>query len=422
MVQRGWVGALAALGMTVAVGGCGVLGSDSDRVSLRLVAADYGDSAANSSTKYWDKLTKAYEEKHPDVDVQVSVYSWNDVDSKVKAMVDDGNAPDMAQIGSYADYADRGLLYKAGDLLSIPTQADFVSQLANAGKVRGQQYGMPFASSTRLLFYNKGLFAKAGISAPPTTWDELAADAAKLKDAGVSYPYALPLGPEEAQAEAMQWMLSGGGGYTSAAGTYSLDSVENVQTFEWLQKKLVDKGLTGPVAPAKLNRATVFSSFAAGDVGMLIGHPSLMKMARDKGVQYGMVPMPGKAGVRPLTMGVADWMTAFKQHGNQSEIGKFLDFVYDEDNVLAFSREYDLLPVTSSASAVMSTAPEDRDLEPFLEQLPLSESYPVGRTSWATVAASIKKGIGSAVAPGVRPDDVLRRLETEAMAAESGVS
>ena len=33
----------------------------------------------------------------------------------------------------------------------------------------GVQYGMPFAASTRLLFYNKTLFAEAGLT-PPTTW------------------------------------------------------------------------------------------------------------------------------------------------------------------------------------------------------------------------------------------------------------
>ena len=48
-------------------------------------------------------------------------------------------------------------------------------------------------------------------------------------------------------------------------------------------------------------------------------------------------------------MGVADWMTAFKQNGHRDQIGDFLDFVYSEKNVLAFSREYDLLPVTTSA-------------------------------------------------------------------------
>ncbi|MGW2044908.1 extracellular solute-binding protein [Streptomyces sp. NPDC001858] len=415
--KSGTIAAASALGMAAVLAGCGLSGG-SDHVTLRLVAADYGDSSANSSKKYWDELVKAYEKKHPGVTVDVTVYSWNDVDAKVEAMVQAGKAPDLAQIGAYADYAADDLLYKAGDVLSIPVEADFVSRLANAGEVRGIQYGMPFASSTRLLFYNKTLFAKAGLT-PPTTWAELAEDAQALKDDGVTYPYALPLGSEEAQAETLQWLLSGGGGYSRTVSSYSIDSAENVDTFNWLKNDLVGKGLTGPVAPGELNRATAFAAFAAGEVGMLNGHPSLMKAAEAKGVEFGMVPMPGVDGPSEVSMGVADWMTAFKQNGHGEQIGDFLDFVYSEANVLDFSREYDLLPVTNSASQVMGSAEEDADLEPFLAELPLSESYPVGRTSWAKVSAQIKKRIGRAVTANGSPAEVLGELQTTATTLES---
>ena len=413
----GTIAGVSALGMAAVLSGCG-LTKGSDDVTLRLVAADYGDSGANSSRKYWDRLAEAYEKKHPDVTVDVTVYSWNDVDAKVKKMVDDGDAPDMAQIGAYADYAAADELYKVDDLLSIPVQADFVGRLADAGKVRGVQYGMPFASSTRLLFYNKALFTRAGIE-PPTTWAELADDAAALKARGVKYPYALPLGPEEAQAETLQWLLSGGGGYNQTVSSYSIDSTENVDTLTWLKNELVDKGLTGPVAPGKLNRAAAFAAFAAGDVGMLNGHPSLLKAAEKKGVKVGMVPMPGVDGPSKTALGVADWMMAFKKNGHAEQTGEFLDYVYSEKNVLAFSREYDLLPVTNSASQVMSTAKEDADLQPFLEELALSQTYPVGRTSWAQVSAAIKKGIGRAVTPAGSPAAVLGDLQTTASTAET---
>ncbi|MFE6523290.1 ABC transporter substrate-binding protein [Streptomyces sp. NPDC057794] len=415
--MAGTIAVASALGMTAVLGGCGVTGGSGD-VTLKLVAADYGDSAANSSKKYWDKLAAEYEAEHPDVTIDVSVYSWNDVDRKVREMVAAGDPPDMAQIGAYADYAARNQLYKADELLSIPVQADFVGQLASAGQVKGVQYGMPFASSTRVLFYNKTLFAKAGIT-PPESWDDLADAAGALKAEGVKYPYALPLGPEEAQAETMQWMLSGGGGYTDSVDSYGIDSAENIDTFAWLKNELVGKDLTGPVAPGELNRADAFAAFAKGQVGMLNGHPSLMKIAGDKGVKYGMVPMPGKDGPSKSTLGVADWMTAFREHGHRDQIGDFLDFVYSEKNVLAFSREYDLLPVTSSASATMTAAEEDKHLRPFLEELPSSELYPVGKTSWADVSAQVKTQIGKAVAPGGSPSGVLGHLQAAAVRAES---
>ncbi|MEV6292214.1 extracellular solute-binding protein [Streptomyces sp. NPDC051896] len=418
---------VSALGMTAVLGGCGSTGSSD--VTLRLVAADYGDSAANSSRKYWDSLAKEYESKHPGVKIDVSVYSWNDVDAKVKDMVAAGHAPDLAQIGAYADYAAAGKLYPASDLLSIRTQADFLSQLTEAGQWNHTQYGIPFAASTRVLFYNKTLFAEAGIT-PPTTWDELAADAKALKAKRVQYPYALPLGPEEAQAETMQWLLSGsnpsdgGTGYTDDIGTYTIDSAPNVQTFTWLKDELVDKGLTGPVAPGKLNRASAFAAFADGQVGMLNGHPTLIQQAEKKGVKFGMVPMPGRTGTARASMGVADWMMGFKQNGHRDQIGDFLNFVYTEKNVLAFSREYGLLPVTGSASNAMSASDSapDKALHPFLDQLATSELYPVGKTSWASVSAAVKQNIGQAVAPGGDPAGVLTRLQAMAAAADSGAT
>ncbi|WP_432179545.1 ABC transporter substrate-binding protein [Streptomyces sp. NBC_00063] len=415
--MTGLTAAVAALGMAATLAACGGPGSDDD-VTLKLVAADYGDSPANSSQKYWDKLSAAFEKKNPGIKVDVSVYSWNDVDAKVKKMVADGHAPDMAQIGAYSDYAASGKLYSANDLLSIPVQSDFLPQLAAAGEVSRVQYGMPFASSTRLLFYNKTLFDKAGLT-PPQTWAQLQADARALKARGVKIPYALPLGREEAQAETMMWMLSGGSGYTDDVGTYSIDSPQNVKTFEWLKDDLVGQGLTGPTPPGKLDRAQAFAAFTRGDVGMLNGHPTLMQMAAKKGVRFGTVPMPGIHGRARSTMGVADWMMAFRQNGHKDQVGKFLDFVYSEKNVLDFSREYDLLPVTNSASDTMADDRRDQKLSQFLGELPNSQLYPVGKMSWAQVSAGIKREIGSAVGPNGNPGATLGRLQRSADAAEN---
>ncbi|NBE54613.1 ABC transporter substrate-binding protein [Streptomyces boluensis] len=414
----GLTAAVAALGITAGVTGCGATGGSGD-VTLKMVAADYGDGPANSSQKYWDAVAADFEKQNPGIKVDVDVYSWSDVDAKVAAMVKKGAAPDIAQIGAYSDYAAQGKLYRAGDLLSIPVQADFLPALTEAGQVRRVQYGMPFASSTRLLFYNKKLFAEAGITDAPQSWTELATDARLLKAKGVKYPFALPLGSEEAPAETLMWLLSGGDGYTDNVGTYTLDSDLNVQTFKWLKDELVGKDLTGPTAPGELDRQDAFNAFSRGEVGMLNGHPTLMKQAEKKGVEYGMVPLPGVNGNAKSTLGVADWMMGFKRHGHKEEIGKFLDFVYDDANVLEFSERYDILPVTSTASDKMAEDPEYKHLRKFLEELPDSQLYPVGKTSWAQVSASLKKNIGKAVRPDGNPASVLRHLQNEAAAAES---
>ncbi|WP_443726324.1 extracellular solute-binding protein [Streptomyces beijiangensis] len=420
-MQRRYVGltaAVAALGMTVTLAGCGV-GTGSGDVTLKVVAANYDPNEGPSTKEYWDKLSAAFEAANPGIKVDVTVYSWTVVDAKVAAMVKAGNAPDIAQIGAYSDYAAQGKLYSADDLLSVPVQANFLSNLSDAGEQSRTQYGMPFVASTRLLFYNKKLFTDAGISKAPKTWDELRTDAGMLKQKGVTYPYALPLGAEEAQAETMQWLLSGGDGYTDSVGTYTIDSSPNIKTFSWLKDNLVGAGLTGPVAPGKLNRKAAYKAFIDGQVGMLNGHPTLVKQAEAKGIKVGMVPMPGSTGPTKATMGVADWIMGFKQNGHRAEIGKFLDDVFSDKNVLGFAGQYDLLPATVSASDAMATDPEHKDLKSFLNALATSQLPPVDKTSWPTVSDAIKKNIGKAVEPGKQPATILSQLQTTATAAQN---
>ncbi|MYX11406.1 extracellular solute-binding protein [Streptomyces sp. SID8375] len=417
-MQRRYLSLAAAIAttMTLTLTGCGS-GSGSDDVTLKLIAADYGDSRSNGSQHYWDELARAFEKKNPGIKVDVEVYSWTDVDKKVEDLVKDGHAPDLAQIGAYADYAAKGQLYSADQLLSIPTQADFTPSLAEAGEYKRVQYGMPFGASTRRLFYNKKLFTEAGITSPPENWNDIAQDAQQLKAKGVKLPFALPLGPEETQAETMQWMLSGGGGYTDGIGKYTIDSPENVRTFKWLKENLVGKGLTG-TDPAKLNREDAFERFADGEVGMLNGHPTLMKQAAAKGIDYGTVELPGSHGKAKATMGVADWMMAFKQGGHRAQVGKFLDFVYSKKNVEKFSGEYGLLPVTTSASQTMLADDKYAKFHGFLKQLANAEFYPANKTSWPLVSKTVKAKMGAAVGPRGNPAGVLTDIQNTADATD----
>ncbi|WP_405490399.1 extracellular solute-binding protein [Streptomyces sp. NBC_00096] len=425
---------LAASGLalcltTVTLTGCGAVSSltGDNEVTLRVVAADYGDNPENSSKGYWKNLAAAFEKANPGTKVQVDVYSWSEVDAKVAEMVKAGKAPDVAQIGAYADYAAQGKLYSADELLSVTTEADFLAPLADAGKVKRVQYGMPFVASTRLMFYNEKLLADAGVipkdgktAWQPKSWADLESAAKKLKAAGVPTPFALPLGREEAQGETMQWLLAGGGGYSDNEEAYAIDSPENVKTLEYLRDKIVGAGLTGPVEPSKLDRQAAFDSFSRGEVGMLNGHPTLVKQAAAKGVKYGMTPMPTADGTEHPTMGVADWVMAFK-NGHRTQSGKFLDFLYKQDNVTAFTEKYDLLPVTTSGSRAMAagTGARSAQLKTFLQALPNARLYPVGKKSWAAVSEDIKQNVGKSVQQGGQPAKVLGDIADAARKADA---
>ncbi|WP_329570574.1 extracellular solute-binding protein [Kitasatospora sp. NBC_01266] len=397
-------------------GGSGSASADGT-VTLKLVAADYGDQASNSSSLYWNDLTKTFEAANPKIKVDVQVINWNDIDTQVKTMIQSGNMPDILQTGGYADKVADNLLYPTSDVLSPATASNLIPSFAKAGQVDGTQYGIPFVSSARAFFYNKTIFAQAGITTPPQTWDDIKNDAAliKAKVPGVT-PYALPLGPEEAQGESMIWELGNGGGPTDGSGKYTLNSQANIDTFSWLKSNLVAPGLTY-ANPATTDRKTAFADFAAGKAAMLNGHPSLIQMSTAGKVDYGVAPIPGKNGALKSTLGVADWMMAFKKNGHQAQIKQFLDFAYSEQNTLKFDETYNLMPVTQDTLQAMTSSGKHPDLTPFFALLPQAAFYPVGNTTWDTVSAQIKQSIGTAVSGD--PAKVLGDLQKKAQDAAS---
>ena len=407
------VAALALLGSLVTA--CG--SSDDDATTLRLVAAEYGDSPATSSKAYWDKVTTAFTAAHPGTKVEVTLYPWADVDREVTRMVGENNPPDMALMGAYSDFAAQGRLYSAGELLSIKAEANFLPPLREAGSVDKTLYGLPFVASSRLLFYNKDLFDKAG-ARPPKTWTDLKEAAEELKREGVLYPYALPLGPEEAHAEALIWQLSNGGGYTDDSGLYDIASERNTETFRWIKDNLVAPSLTGPIPPAQLNRQDAFDAFLRGQVGMVNGYPSLLHKARAKGMKVGTLSMPVSDRLEddeaPLSVGVADWMMAFKRDGNRAPVGAFLEFLYEDKNLGDFAERYHLLPSTVTATQISQDAAADPSVEQFLTALRTAQLYPVNEPSWLQVSNTIKRNIGKAVAPSADPKAVLENIAQQA--------
>ncbi|MFJ2582149.1 extracellular solute-binding protein [Kitasatospora aureofaciens] len=404
--------ALAGALVLTAVSACS--GQDGGPVTLKLVAADYGENADTSSKQYWDEVVRGFEGLNPGIKVDVDVESWTDIGKKVDDMIAAGKSPDLLQTGGFADQVAADRLYPAADVLTMDTQAKFMDSFAHAGQVLGTQYGIPFVSSSRVLFYNKAVFRQAGITQPPATWSELRQDAEKIKAKvpGVT-PYGLPLGPEEAPAESMLWTLSGGGSLSDDVGNYTIDSTQNQATFGWLKSNLVATGLTYP-EPGKMNRTPVFQDFAAGKVAMLNGHPTLLRMATAGKIDFGTAPIPKKDGVgKTGSLGVADWMMALKANGHKDQIKQFLAYVYQRENQLKFDERYNLLPVTQDAFTQMSSDPKHEDLKQFATGLTNASFYPFGDPAWADVSNRIKAGIGGAVTGD--PKQVLTGLQDAAV-------
>lgn len=401
------LGTVAALTLS----GCSGGGSDEKSdggITIKLVGADYGSGASDSTQDYWQEIADKFHADNPDITVKVTTINWNDYHTKVTTQIQNKDYPDILQGEFFKDFATDGLVSPLSEVMTNPSAG--TSVFAEGFSVDGKQYATPFVTSARAMFYNKKLFAEAGVANPPTNWDELKAAAAKIAAKG-HIGYALPLGPEEAQAESYLWMLGNGGGWQDSSGKYAIDSKENIETFEFL-KGMVKDGVTNPNPATYERTADAAAAFAAGNVGMEFNGPFLTATIASAGKlttdDYAAVPVPGKTGPISQTLGVADALQVFKTKdtAKQDAIKKFLDFALNDENQLAFAKKYALLPGTQSALDQLAGDPV---LGAFVKALPNTVLYPTDENWTSTVLPEVKKSIGTAVTGD--PADVLGNLQ-----------
>jgi multiple sugar transport system substrate-binding protein len=383
-------------------------GSSSGKVEgqISLLVPEYSDNTEG----FWRDLITRFESANPGAKVKLQTVSWTDINQKITTLVSTNQAPDILNLDAYANFAGDDLLLPADDVLSPKTQDDFIDKFAENGKFDGTQYGIPFVGSVRGLFYNKDMFKKAGIQSPPKTWDELRADALKIKAKGET-GYGMPLGPEEAQAEFSLYMWGNGGDWVDG-DTWTITKPENVQALQFLSD-LANKDKVTQPNPGTTNRTDLWKVFGAGKIGMVMGSnffPVLLKAQNPK-LNYGVAPVPVNGSHDPVTLGVEDYLMAFKSTKHQPVVKAFLDFVFKQQNYGKFINTEGFLPVTKSVSDAV--AAKDARQKVFIESVADARFYPTTNPTWAAIAPQVKQNLGSAV-QGKDPADVLNGLQKDA--------
>jgi multiple sugar transport system substrate-binding protein len=407
------IAASLALGTSMAIG----VTASHAATTLTMIAADYPGDGSTQQAQWTDFATR-FHAANPDITVNVTVKSWNDIDQYVATQIAAGKTPDVVNKGDYSAPAAAGLLYPASQMVSASTLSDILPTFLNNSKYNGTVYALPDLASARALFYNKDLLTKAGITKLPTTWAQLTTALGQIhrKLPGV-YGYALPLGPEEAQAEFNIWTGGNGGQYYDyATSKWVLNSAANVETASYL-KSLVSKGYTEP-NPEKCDRtACAQALFAAGKAVFINGSVFLGSWLKANGgakLNVGTGSFVANTGHKAVTLGVQDYFTAYKANGNQAAIQKWMDFIFQPANYAKFLvAAGGFIPATKSAGA---KAASDPALAPFIKLLPNAVFYPGDIASWNAVKGQIQQGIGQSVTGN--PASVLNSLQTAAAAAK----
>jgi multiple sugar transport system substrate-binding protein len=399
---------VAACGVAVLLGACDRGPGGGPAKSIKVVIAEY---SKDHTRPFWQSLAADYT-RRSGVAVELQIVDWNSIDQQVTTMIQNNQPPDVLNLNSFSSYAKDGLLHAADDVLSPQTRGDFLESFARGGEYRGAHYGFPILASARAFFYNKRLFAAAGVPAPPKTWKEFVAAAQKIRAAG-AIGYALPLGPEEAQAEWSVWMWNNGGDWKSGE-RWAINSERNVQALQFLAD-LANRHRVTQVNPGKTNRTDgAFQLFKDGKVGMVIGFSPLAAQLDVEGkVDYGVATMPTNVEA-PVTLGVEDYLMAFKKKDNREPVKQFLDLYYLPENITRWIAAEGFLPVTKSGVEKMR---DNAKLKPYLDALPQARLVPTTDPVWDKVKLDVQQNLGLAVQPGGNPKQVLDGLQQRATAA-----
>src|SRR3989338_8036555 len=119
-------------------------------------------------------LLDRFERQNPGVKVRFQQLSWDFGLDKVITSIAAGNPPDVIELGTdwVPQFSSSGVLSDLTEELA-PLKDKFL--LWDTVPYKNRLYGMPWLAGTRILFYNRELFAKAGLNPdkPPATWKEL---------------------------------------------------------------------------------------------------------------------------------------------------------------------------------------------------------------------------------------------------------
>ncbi|UJP41368.1 ABC transporter substrate-binding protein [Cellulomonas palmilytica] len=136
---------------------------------------------------YYDKVADDFEAANPGVTIEVNAMQHEDMVDKLAAAMQSGDMPDIYMErggGELADHVAAGLTKDLSE-----GAADTIAKLGgtvSGFQVDGKTYALPFSIGVVGFWYNKALFAEAGIDNPPTTWDEMYDAIDKLKAKGIA--------------------------------------------------------------------------------------------------------------------------------------------------------------------------------------------------------------------------------------------
>jgi multiple sugar transport system substrate-binding protein len=360
---RGIAALVTGVIVAAASAGCGGggTGGASSPKTLTYWASNQGRSIQQDQQVLGPELKKF--ESKTGIKVKLEVIGWPDLLNRILTATSSGQGPDVVNVGNtwsaslqatgaFQPFDDATIAKVGGKGRFIPTT---LTSTGAAGKAPGfvPIYGLAYG-----LYYNKKMFAQAGIAQPPQSWQELVADAKKLTDPAKKRYGVGILGASYTEGAHFAFMFGAQqGARLFQGGQPGFDSPQMVAGVKQYLDLLSADKVVDPTDAEYVNDASILKDFATGKFGMMMIQSSATAGIQENGMKagdFGLAPIPVPAPLPPGGRKVSSHVAGinigvFKNSKNRDGALKLVEFLTSTPEQKILNAAFGALPVVPDA-------------------------------------------------------------------------
>lgn len=391
-------------------------GQDADKTaSGEKITLQFWNVFTGSDGDILREIVDNYNKTNTDnIEIQMDIMPNDQLQQKLPAAIATGTAPDFVLFGveNIAPYVSNDSLEDISDFWDVTgvDKSNILENVLELSHVDGKLYGSPMQYNVSYLYWNKDLFAEAGLDPEkaPATMDELAEYAVKLTNPEKNqYGLALPT-----SVTYMQFLWANGGDADDpSTNTNLLDSEENVKTLEWLQDLMVNK----KVSPASITGPEADTMLQAGQIGMYMSGPWQINGLRAQGINFGIAPcVAGSAGAFSPAGGCSYVIPKGTEESHKLAAYKFMQYWLTDDILKEWSQRNGF-PVWSKTLMEDPEIQNDEVLSAISKATEIGRSYNLGYSLASQIDNDVMIPLFEKVMTGAAaPEDALKEA-SEAM-------
>ena len=397
---------MLALFMAFGMTACGDTGSDdTDKDGNTIVKIMFHVDKSSTEGQAYQKRLNAFNAAYKDQKIKAqgvfkartagaSGYETELLNNQIEGTLADivtFDAPNTAA------YAKSGLLYDISSLISQEDQAKFYS----LNKYEGKLYGLPIQESSAGFYYNKKIFAAAGINVSgytaenPWNFDQFKAVCAQLKAHGTT---AVDMRIDAVKDETAPYLLysfiyAAGGSFTDSTGYTAngyYNSAATARGFQFI-KDLISAGYTSYEIGA--------TDFFTGKVGMYLSSGWTIPDLDNKYKQYfasredwGLLPYP-KDEIAASATGSWSYAITNNHHTDKTAIVELLKWMTSSESSKAITDATGMIPARKDVNNNYAAGTPEYTLLKQLElsgrERPVTVAYPTFSTTFNQVISGL---------------------------------